>query len=383
MGFRVPAPRSYILLTTGAKEVLVAWRVTWSRTEDGGDDAAAGDRNDAGAWELRTSLVASHGHLKKRDHKEWKKGCGSVAASTATDHRFMAVAGFVPVQNSSGSSEDGGGAGSPPCCLLALAGTSGGSVTAMALANGSGHQGGGGGWRQAAALRYHTRPVLSLSVAAIPLSSEASNAGSGGAVAVVACSGATDGTIAMWDLTALSAAHAGASALTSAPLDLAPVAILTQSHQSGVNCSALTRAPGGVPGRLLLASGGDDQTLRVALLSVARAGITDASAAEVATAAVTVLATAAVDYAHSSAIKGVWMNEEGVVATTGMDQRLRVWSARVEGADSNDGVEVKVTPVAGSFVECPEPEELDAWTDANGLTSIAVSGRGVQMFNLE
>jgi hypothetical protein len=63
-----------------------------------------------------------------------------------------------------------------------------------------------------------------------------------------------------------------------------------------------------------------------------------------------------VEFAHSSAIKGVWMIG-GVIATTSHDQRLRVWAAGVEEEEEEHaGVRVSVTPVAGSFVECPEPE---------------------------
>jgi hypothetical protein len=42
-----------------------------------------------------------------------------------------------------------------------------------------------------------------------------------------------------------------------------------------------------------------------------------------------------------------------------------------------------LTPVAGAFAECPEPEGLDGFVDNRGRTRIAVCGRGVQMFELE
>ena len=44
---------------------------------------------------------------------------------------------------------------------------------------------------------------------------------------------------------------------------------------------------------------------------------------------------------------------------------------------------VDVAPIAGSFVECPEPEGLDAWVEGgDGGVCVAVCGRGVQMFHL-
>lgn len=192
--------------------------------------------------------------------------------------------------------------------------------------------------------------------------------------------------------------------------------LIPSSHQSGVNGIAVAPAPGGVPGRLLVASGGDDQALRVTLLSVtyiAGEGTTSTTAVAVAR-----TASVQVDFAHSSAVKGVWMSG-GVIATTSHDQRLRVWAAGVEdepreghaagerslseregaaaegaeagaeadaeaGAEAREGAGVSVTvaPVAGSFVECPEPEALDAWAEVDGGVRVAVSGRGVQMFHL-
>jgi len=453
-------PRSYLLLTAGAKEVLMAWRVAWVYNEggksgsggggDGGGDGSGGSGSSSGScggWELRTSLVASRGQLTKRGHVEWRKGCGSVAASTESDQRFMAVTGFFPMEHhlarqaaGSGSGAgvgvhcaraigDGEGAGAAAPCCLALAAMSEGSVTAMALEGGPGLGPGVGGrgagarhWRPAAALRHHTRPVLSLAVAAVPLAtvgSASSGTSGGGSVAVIGCSGATDGAIAVWDLTALSVAHAASTvAPPPAPMELRPVALIPRSHQSGVNSIGVAPAPGGFPGRLLVASGGDDQALRVTLLSVTLGPLAAGTMAG-AEIAVSVAQTLSVDFAHSSAIKGVWM-AGGVIATTSHDQRLRVWAATLEdcagggehgseettGSQSQDntddggangdqsrgwaaagdggklGMRVQVTPIAGSFVECPEPEALDAWVGADGAVRIAVSGRGVQMFHL-
>ena len=418
-----PSPRSYLLLTAGAKEVLMAWRVAWVYTEGGGGGGDGG--GGGGGWDLRTSLVASRGTLTKQGHLEWKKGCGSVSASMETDQRYMAVTGFFPPsppvlkqqqQHDShhpGAVPNPAGAGAGSGCL-ALAAMSDGGVTAMALEGGSGRRGGGGGWRLAASLRYHTRPVLSLAVTAISLGNTGGDGDGGGGAAppaVIACSGATDGTIAVWDLTGLSASHAAATAAAAAhaahaatapppppfpfPLELKPATLIPASHQSGVNSIAVAPAPGGVPGRMLVASGGDDQALRVTLLSltaasssvVAGAGAGAGAGLEV---AVAVARTMSVDFAHSSAIKGVWMMHGGVIATTSHDQRLRMWAARAEEAEegkeeeeAGDGMRVVVTPVAGGFVECPEPEALDAWCGADGEVRVAVSGRGVQMFHLQ
>ena len=119
-------------------------------------------------------------------------------------------------------------------------------MTAMALEGGSGRRGGGGGWRTAAALVHHTRPVLSVAVTAVPLAATGGSGGGGAAShAVIACSGATDGAIAVWDLTAMSASHgAGGGVAAAAPMVLHPVGFIPASHQSGVNSIAVAPARG-------------------------------------------------------------------------------------------------------------------------------------------
>ena len=102
------------------------------------------------------------------------------------------------------------------------------------------------------------------------------------------------------------------------------------------------------------------------------------------------MARVAVAFAHSSAIKGVWLGPGTLpgtltLATASHDQRARVWTGSVEAKDDGDASSAAIflTPVAGAFAECPEPEGLDGFVDARGRTRIAVCGRGVQMFELE
>ena len=385
-------PASYILLTAGAKEVLHAWRVAWSplarREEppprkDEGESVEDDGASASAEWELRVSLVATRGALEKEGHATWKKGCVSVAASTASDQRYMDVAGFVPESESESESGSESGSSSNGACAAIVA-SSMGAVSVMSLDGATGRPGrgaGGGsvGWRVAARLRHHDRPALAVAVASVDVRD-----GPARRTATVACTGATDGAVAAWDLTAVAASIAdgrGANLTDDDATELAPAGVFPRAHQSGVNGLALARAPGGAPGRLLLATGGDDQTFRVAALRVAPRDDGGAGFA------VSALAVTAVDFAHSSAIKGVWMDARGVAATTSHDQRLRVWRADVEEEDGDGeaggSIRVRVEPAAGSFVECPEPEGLDALAGADGKTRVAVSGRGVQMFLLE
>ena len=384
-------PASYILLTAGAKEVLHAWRVAWSPLRSSRERDVDDERGVSAVpaeWELRVSLVATRGALEKEGHATWKKGCVSVAASVASDQRYMDVAGFVPESTSGTSSK---------CACAAIVASSVGDVTVLSLDGATTRRGrrageGTGEWRVAARLLYHDRPALAVAVASVDVDvsdkvSDTPGPGPGPGdtrtmrTVTVACTGATDGTVAAWDLTAVAASIADDANPTRSDSQLAPAGgVFPRAHQSGVNGLALARAPGGAPGRLLLATGGDDQTFRVAALRVAPRDD------GVAGFAVSVLASAAVDFAHGSAIKGVWLDARGMAATTSHDQRLRVWRVDVieeEACGAGGSVRVRVEAAAGSFVECPEPEGLDALAGADGKTRVAVSGRGVQMFLLE
>ena len=70
------------------------------------------------------------------------------------------------------------------------------------------------------------------------------------------------------------------------------------------------------------------------------------------------------------------------LATTSHDQRVRVWTVATERTGDSTNA-VAMTPAAGAFAECPEPEGLDGFVDARGRARVAVCGRGVQMFELE
>ena len=446
-------PASYLLITAGAKEVIQAWRVRWSRSAA----PAPGERS--GAWELRATLAAARGGDAKPGHAEWTKGCGGLRASVASDQRYMDVTAYVPAMKeprpslrgsaaSSDSERTGSNRADSSAACVVLAASSDGSVAAFALLESGGGGGGGGGggdaarrrgrarggaahrggWRLAATLRHHTRPALSVAVLGVAL-----DRGPRGSLATVAFTGATDGELAAWDLTALED-HLGpgpepdglggdANARAAAP-SLAPVALFPRAHQSGVNGIALAPPPPGAAaaGRALVASVGDDQAVRVALVAVhaatgprergggARAAATlpgsggsppvSGASPPLGSLGVSELGVRVVAFAHSAAVKGVWLDPRGggTLATTSHDQRLRVWRVAVEvigvgagagprpGGDRDLGVPrvaVEVRGVAGSFAECPEPEGLDAFAGDDGRVSVAVSGRGVQMFHAE
>ena len=113
-------------------------------------------------------------------------------------------------------------------------------------------------WEPAARLDHHCSPVLSLATLAIAPSTQ--QAGSSpeheslhsSRSRRLVFSGATDGSLAVWDLSGV--------ALAAAAGQLHPLLAIPGAHQSGVN--AISAACSG-DGPLLLLSGGDDQALRL------------------------------------------------------------------------------------------------------------------------
>jgi len=229
-------------------------------------------------------------------------------------------------------------------------------------------------------MNHHSHPLLSVAVLAVPLGNTTTSASN---AVVLACSGATDGKIAVWDLTSVVVSLSMQQSHSSGDLrsfhnTVKPVTSLPYAHQSGVNSLAMTTSTNASPGRFLIASGGDDQVIRVTLLSINQK--TSKERRKSNPVSVDVLKTINTDYAHGSSIKGVWMHSSGLVATTSHDQRLRVWKVR-----DTAGHDLAIAAVAGSLVECPEPENLDACYIGGDvhLLHVAVSGRGLQMFHVD
>lgn len=125
-------------------------------------------------------------------------------------------------------------------------------------------------WRVAAALRHHACPVLCTAHCSLAVGPSTApepgpaggGAGSGSGSARptrhIVLSGGTDGSVAVWDVTAAAAAAASACAASACAasaaeagceeqprVELAPVLVLTCLHQSGVN--AMAAAPAGGP----------------------------------------------------------------------------------------------------------------------------------------
>ena len=136
-------------------------------------------------------------------------------------------------------------------------------------------------------LDHHSSPVLCLATLAMAPSTQQAG-GSPDHVSMhgrqrLIFSGATDGSLAVWDLSP--------AALAAAAGQLQPMLAVPGAHQSGVN--DISAACSG-NGELLLLSGGDDQALRLTRLRVS--GEAGNLSAEVATSRL-------FPNAHSSAVK--------------------------------------------------------------------------------
>ena len=104
--------------------------------------------------------------------------------------------------------------------------------------------------------------------------------------------GSTDGTVAIWNVNIVSA----------------PLLVLKEAHQSGVNSISLNMYDQDLK-MLSLVTGGDDQKVTVSIINVA---------------AMELLKCHEVMLAHESAIRALWSDGANIVST-GLDQRVHFW----------------------------------------------------------
>jgi hypothetical protein len=133
-----------------------------------------------------------------------------------------------------------------------------------------------------------------------------------------------------------------------------PDAVITGQHQSGVLAVSVASVGGG--SRVVVASGGDDQSLSLAWLDAATLAR---------------LATAVVPTAHASAVRGVWTDGEAVVSA-GLDRTLHGWRVAAEGA----------LPVLAwtRRTQVPAPAGLAVVEGEEEGRRVAVVGRGCQVW---
>lgn len=142
--------------------------------------------------------------------------------------------------------------------------------------------------------------------------------------------------------------------------EIRPVHVLTNVHQSGINCLHVSEDCQSSGFVYKVISGGDDQALHYLGFDLQSEDYR-----------IRFLYQERVASAHSSAVKGVWT--DGIwVFSVGLDQRVRCWDVDGDG----DG---KLNEHGHLIISVPEPEALDARSCGRKRYQIAVAGRGMQM----
>jgi hypothetical protein len=278
-------------------------------------------------WHVVSKWLATRpppkGGLKPKQNKGFTSALG--------ERRTMSMCAFHPALTLSNTPSSQGTAnnshsGHLPCVVTAA------SDATLSLASFSLDR---ACWQPLARSLHHKRPVLSIAHVVWQCPAATMVTGERGAgVRDVVFTGATDGSVAMWDVPAAAAClpSEGPSWPSTRGLQCSEheVALLawqpawshTSYHQSGVNAMVALA----LPGCGLLVTGGDDQALKLARLSWAgpKSAVQTTGACEV-------------PCAHASSIKGVDVcHIEGTgagsggtgavyVCSVGLDQFLRVW----------------------------------------------------------
>ncbi|NXO68453.1 WDR6 protein, partial [Phainopepla nitens] len=187
------------------------------------------------------------------------------------------------------------------------------------------------------------------------------------------CSGATDGSIAFWDITgpimdAADALHQAEGEMQllgecrcpadpQLPLTKVSIALLTEpiypaldaplvtvmAHSCGVNSLHIRETP---EARYLVASGSDDGSIHVCLLEVAL-GRGEAGAGT----CLQLLERASRPCAHAAHVTGIRLLRPDLLLSASVDQRLTLWKRRPG----------ELVPLSTTFFHVPDLAELDCW----------------------
>ncbi|CAM9908926.1 unnamed protein product [Lampetra fluviatilis] len=208
---------------------------------------------------------------------------------------------------------------------------------------------------------------------------------------VLLASGATDGTVAFWDVGRFVGGRPGSSAEpggTSQPADLGMPCGALHVHQSGVSCVRVQLVDNdhgdGRHHRLLVVSGGDDGAISMVIVSVETPG---GQAPPV----LCSLASVSVDHAHAAQVTAVAVLPisvatpprpdviaEATVAAVSADQRLSLW--RLVAAATGDGT---AEPLVSCLSHVADLAAFD-WRRGRreGELEFVVAGVGVEVIDV-
>ncbi|XP_066452896.1 tRNA (34-2'-O)-methyltransferase regulator WDR6 [Eleutherodactylus coqui] len=183
---------------------------------------------------------------------------------------------------------------------------------------------------------------------------------------IMLCSAATDGRIALWDISAtipladrmLEKDH------PDCPLqDLGPVCFTIPAHQCGINslCVQMTKDR-----QYLVASGGDDNSICVYWL------ILDHTSQDGSREGVQLLRAVSANSAHAAHVTGLRFLRDDLLVSVSVDQRLTLWNLEDSGLQH----------VGTKFCHVADVSELDCWTHDKAHLCV-LCGQGLEIVKCE
>lgn len=171
----------------------------------------------------------------------------------------------------------------------------------------------------------------------------------------VLISTATDGRVALWYLV---------PEMFEASNSVREPFWSTRSHQSGVNSIHVRLLPATEGTILLLASGGDDNSVVLTALHIHSERVS-------------VVAEWSSSSAHAAQVTGVWLIGDLLISTS-IDQRLTFWQWSLSGHES---VLIKCQFLHQIVSSIPDIQDMKIWQEKSNL-HICLVGKGVQTFSL-
>lgn len=212
---------------------------------------------------------------------------------------------------------------------------------------------------------HHRRCVLKVAVIVQPFTD--------GERRVFLCSAATDGNIAFWDVTVTlkeACRSLEATDRESQPADLGVPCLTVSAHQSGINSLQIRETE---TGRYLVASGGDDNSLHVCLISIDQtAGLPDAHVhtESMPEPCICVLKKFCMPSAHAAHITGLRFLRPDLLVSISVDQRLTLWQVADDG----------LCFLRSRFCHVADVAELDCWEGDGELFYYCVfCGQGLEV----
>ncbi|XP_072276700.1 tRNA (34-2'-O)-methyltransferase regulator WDR6 [Pyxicephalus adspersus] len=177
------------------------------------------------------------------------------------------------------------------------------------------------------------------------------------------CSAATDGRIAIWDITSTverAYKFVDYKETDGLPWDLRSPFTTLSIHQCGINSMHIQKTR---EGHYLLASGGDDNSIQICKLYLY------ANSADGQFGGICLLHSFSINPAHAAHVTGLRILRQDLLASASVDQRLTLWYL---GDDGQQHLATKISHVA-------DVSELDCWQSADGHHWCVLCGQGLEI----